>query len=177
DALATAIAMMQPYATTIVGFEPGAVLVIFLVATAFSIIGAIDFSFINRRIGSKKTFLSIAILLAAAILIAAVPLPMWTFWIAACLFGIAMGSTWVVSRTMIIELATAGREGQFFGLFAFSAKLSVIMGPFIYGSITLLLADYGAIASRMAITSLMIMIMIGIFFHMIVKETPPVTVE
>ncbi|KKK33767.1 MFS transporter [Salinicoccus sediminis] len=177
DALATAIAMMQPYATTVVGFEPGAFLVIFMVATAFSIIGAIVFSFINRRIGSKKTFLSIAVLLAAAILIAAVPLPMWTFWIAACLFGIAMGSTWVVSRTMIIELAPPGREGQFFGLFAFSAKMSAIMGPFIYGSITLLLADYGTIASRMAITSLMVMILIGIFFHMKVRETPPEAAE
>jgi len=177
DALATAIAMMQPYATTVVGFEPAAFLVIFMVATAFSIIGAIVFSFINRRIGSKKTFLSIAVLLAVAILIAAVPLPMWTFWIAACLFGIAMGSTWVVSRTMIIELAPPGREGQFFGLFAFSAKMSAIMGPFIYGSITLLLADYGTIASRMAITSLMVMILIGIFFHMKVREKPPEAAE
>src|SRR5699024_2482657 len=149
----------------------------FMVATAFSIIGAIVFSFINRRIGSKKTFLSIAILLAAAILIAAVPLPMWTFRIAACLFGIAMGSTWVVSRTMIIELAPAGRAGQFFGLFAFSAKMSAIMGPFIYGPITRLLADYGTIASRIAIARLMIMTMIGTFFHMKVRETPPGTVE
>lgn len=177
DALATAIAMMQPYATTVVGFEAGAFLVIFMVATAFSIIGAIVFSFINRKIGSKKTFLSIAILLAVAIVIAAVPLPMWTFWIAACLFGIAMGSTWVVSRTMIIELAPPGREGQFFGLFAFSAKMSAIMGPFVYGSITLLLADYGTIASRIAITSLIVMILIGIFFHMKVKEELPEAVR
>lgn len=173
DALATAIAMMQPYATTVVGFEADAFLIIFMVATAFSIVGAIVFSFINRKIGSKRTFLSIAILLAVAVMIAAIPLPMWTFWIAACLFGIAMGSTWVVSRTMIIELAPPGREGQFFGLFAFSAKMSAIMGPFIYGSITLLLADYGTIASRIAITSLIIMIIIGIFFHMKVKEESP----
>lgn len=172
DALATAIAMMQPYATTVVGFESGAFLIIFMIATAFSIIGAIVFSFINRKIGSKKTFLSIATLLAVAVVIAAVPLPMWTFWIAACLFGIAMGSTWVVSRTMIIELAPPGREGQFFGLFAFSAKMSAIMGPFIYGSITLLLADFGTVASRVAITSLVVMILIGIFFHMKVDESP-----
>ncbi|MFC3419842.1 MFS transporter [Salinicoccus hispanicus] len=170
DALATAIAMMQPYATTVVGFEPGTFLVIFMVATLFSIIGAIIFSFINRNIGSKKTFTIVALLLAVAVAIAALPLPMWTFWIAAALFGIAMGSTWVVSRTMIIELSPEGKEGQFFGLFAFSAKMSAIVGPFIYGSITLVLADYGALASRMAITSLIIMIIIGLVFHLRVRE-------
>ncbi|GAB3069156.1 MFS transporter [Salinicoccus sesuvii] len=170
DALATAIAMMQPYATTVVGFEPGIFLVVFMVATLFSIIGAIIFSFINRNVGSKKTFTFVALLLAVAVAIAALPLPMWTFWIAAALFGIAMGSTWVVSRTMIIELAPEGKEGQFFGLFAFSAKMSAIVGPFIYGSITLALANYGVIASRLAITSLLIMILIGLVFHLKVKE-------
>src|SRR5699024_8295439 len=128
DALATAIAMMKPYATTIVGFEPGAFLLIILVATACSNIVAVVCSYISWRIGSKNVFHSVAILLAAAILIAAVPLPMWTYWIAACLFGIAMGSTWVGSRTMIIKLATAGRVGQVLGLFAFSAEMSAFKG-------------------------------------------------
>ena len=71
---------------------------------------------------------------------------------------------------MIIELSPAGKEGQFFGLFAFSAKMSAVVGPFIYGSITLLLADYGVVASRMAITSLIVMIVIGLLFHLKVRE-------
>ena len=71
---------------------------------------------------------------------------------------------------MIIELSPEGKEGQFFGLFAFSAKMSAVIGPFIYGSITLMLADYGVLASRMAITSLIVMIVIGILFHLKVKE-------
>lgn len=80
-----------------------------------------------------------------------------------------MGSVWVVSRTIIIELAPEGHEGQFFGLFAFSAKMSAIVGPFIYGSITLVLADFGTIASRIAITSLLVMVVIGLYFHSRVK--------
>lgn len=173
DALATAIAMMQPYATTVVGFESSAFLVVFMVATLFSIIGALVFGFINQKYGSKPTFSIISIVLATAILIAALPLPMWTFWIAASMFGIAMGSVWVVSRTVIIELAPNGHEGQFFGLFAFSAKMSAIVGPFIYGSITLVLSDLGTIASRIAITSLLVMVLIGLYFHSKVKLPTP----
>lgn len=165
DALATAIAMMQPYATTVVGFEASAFLVVFMVATLFSIVGALVFGFINQKYGSKPTFSIIGLILATAIIIAALPLPMWTFWIAASLFGVAMGSVWVVSRTIIIELSPEGKEGQFFGLFAFSAKMSAIAGPFIYGTITLLLSDLGTVASRIAITSLLLMVIIGLYFH------------
>lgn len=164
DALMTAIAMMQPFATTVVGFTAQQFIVIFLTATVFSIIGAIVFGYINKNLGSKRTFFIISILLAVAVAVAALPLPMWTFWFAASLFGVAMGSTWVVSRTLIIELSPVGKEGQFFGLFAFSAKVSAIVGPFIYGMITLLLADLGTLASRIAITSLLLMILIGIYF-------------
>ena len=169
DALSTAIAMMQPYATTVVGFEASQFLIVFMVATLFSIIGAFVFGFINQKYGSKPTFSLIGLVLAIAITIAALPLPMWTFWLAASLFGVAMGSVWVVSRTIIIELAPEGHEGQFFGLFAFSAKMSAIVGPFIYGSITLVLADFGTIASRIAITSLLVMVVIGLYFHSRVK--------
>ena len=165
DALATAIAMMQPYATTVVGFEASAFLLVFMVATLFSIVGALVFGFVNQKYGSKPTFSLIGLILAFAIIIAALPLPMWTFWIAASLFGIAMGSVWVVSRTIIIELSPEGKEGQFFGLFAFSAKMSAVIGPFIYGSITLVLSDLGTIASRIAITSLLLMVIIGLYFH------------
>lgn len=173
DALATAIAMMQPYATTVVGFEASAFLVVFMVATLFSIVGALVFGFINQKNGSKPTFSIIGIILATAITIAALPLPMWTFWLAASMFGIAMGSVWVVSRTIIIELAPDGREGQFFGLFAFSAKMSAIVGPFIYGTITLVLSDLGTVASRIAITSLLLMVLIGLYFHSKVKLPTP----
>ena len=169
DALATAIAMMQPYATTVVGFEASAFLVVFMVATLFSIVGALVFGFINQKYGSKPTFSIIGLLLATAITIAALPLPMWTFWIAASLFGVAMGSVWVVSRTIIIELSPSGKEGQFFGLFAFSAKMSAIVGPFIYGTITLVLSDLGTVASRIAITSLLVMVIVGLYFHSKVK--------
>src|SRR5699024_5041812 len=96
--------------------------------------------------------------------------PMWTFWIAAAMIGIAMGTVWVVSRTMIIEVSPPGREGQHFGLFAFSAKISAIIGPFIYGTIKLALSQYRPRAARIAITSLLVMVIIGIMFHTFVKE-------
>jgi UMF1 family MFS transporter len=72
---------------------------------------------------------------------------------------------WVTSRTFIVELTPKEKRGQFFGLFAFSGKVSSIAGPLLYGTITLVLADYGDLASRIAIGSLMILALIGLVVH------------
>ena len=87
------------------------------------------------------------------------------FWIAGSMFGSALGSMWVTSRTYIVEITPEEKRGQFFGLFAFSGKVSSIVGPLLYGSITLIFADLGDTASRMALGSLIILTIIGLIVH------------
>lgn len=171
DSLATAISMMQPYATTVVGFSSQAFIGIFMIATVFSVIGAFVFGYIAERVSSVVAMLYVAFILMTALILASLPLPQWTFYICAILFGIAMGSIWVISRTLIIELAPEGKEGQFFGLFSMSGKLSAVIGPFIYGTITWVLSDYGSLASRIAILSLLVMAIFAVVVHMkVLKE-------
>ncbi|TDL98385.1 MFS transporter [Macrococcus brunensis] len=165
DALATAISMMQPYATTVVGFSNSQFISIFMIATVFSVIGAFIFGYIAKHIGSARALQWVALVLMIALVLASLPLAKEWFYLCAILFGIAMGSIWVISRTLIIELSPAEHEGQFFGLFSMSGKLSAVMGPFIYGTITWLLSDYGATASRVAILSLFIMALGAFILH------------
>lgn len=171
DALATAISMMQPYATTVVGFSSSAFIGIFMIATVFSVLGAFIFGYITKRIGSVKALQWVAIILMVALIIARLPLAKEWFYVCAILFGIAMGSIWVISRTLIIELSPEGHEGQFFGLFSMSGRLSAVLGPFIYGTITWVFSDYGPLASRMAILSLFVMALIAFILHFrVIKE-------
>lgn len=165
DALATAISMMQPYATTVVGFTSSEFIKIFMIATVFSVIGAFVFGYIAKRIGSLKALHYMALVLMVALILASLSLPKEAFYICAILFGIAMGSIWVISRTLIIELSPDEHEGQFFGLFSMSGKLSAVFGPFIYGTITLLLKDFGPLASRIAILSLFVMALGAYILH------------
>lgn len=165
DALATAISMMQPYATTVIGFSSSAFIGIFMIATVFSIIGAFIFGYIAKHIGSAKALQWVALVLMIALILASLPLPKEWFYLCAILFGIAMGSIWVISRTLIIELSPAEHEGQFFGLFSMSGKLSAVFGPFMYGTITWLLSDYGPLASRIAILSLFVMALGAFLLH------------
>ncbi|MEJ8306303.1 MFS transporter [Saccharibacillus sacchari] len=162
DAVATAIAMMSVYATAVMGFSAGQFILLYLVATVCAIVGSFVFGHITRRVGGKVSSGLVAIVLIAALILAAAAFSNAIFWAAACLYGVAMGSLWVTSRTMIVELSPPDKRGQFFGLFAFSGKLSSVLGPLVYGSVTWALAGYGTMASRAALLSLVVMAAIGL---------------
>lgn len=165
DAIATAIAMMAVYAKAIVGFTSGEFILLYLVSTVSSIIGSFIFGYITRAAGAKKAVFYVGLILFVALLLGTFAVNRPMFWVTGSLFGVALGAVWVTSRIFIIELSPENKRGQFFGLFAFSGKLSAIVGPLMYGTITLLLADYGDIASRAALSSLMIFVLIGLIIH------------
>ncbi|UFJ42334.1 MFS transporter [Brevibacillus humidisoli] len=166
DAIATAIAMMAVYAKAVVGFSSGQFIILYLVATVFSIVGSLLFGHITRILGSKQAVTCVALLLLVAIALGALAIDETMFWVAGSLYGIAMGSTWVTSRTLIVELTPPEKRGQFFGLFAFSGKVSSLVGPLLYGTIVLLLSQHGVLASRAAMGSLAVLVLIGLAIHL-----------
>ncbi|MBM7704684.1 MFS transporter [Metabacillus iocasae] len=166
DAIATTIAMMAIYAKVVVGFTTSMFILLYLVSTVTSIIGSFIFGYITKKIGAKRAITLVAIILIMALVMAVGAISSWMFWISGSLFGVALGAMWVTTRTLIIELTPPERRGQFFGLFAFSGKVSAIIGPLLYGTITLLFANLGSIASRMALGSLLVLAVIGLVIHL-----------
>jgi MFS transporter, UMF1 family len=177
DAVATTIAIMSVYAKAIAGFTAGEFILLYLVSTVSSIIGSFLFGYITRSKGAKTAVLYVGILMCVALAIGALAFSKLSFWIAGSLFGVSLGAMWVTSRTYIVELSPQDKQGQFFGLFAFSGKVSAIIGPAIYGSITLLLHSYGNIANRLAMGALLVMVLLGIFFLRKVKPQAPAEPE
>lgn len=166
DAIATTIAMMAVYATTIVGFTSGQFIVLYLVSTVSTIIGSFTFGYITKAIGAKRAITVVALLMIVALTFAVFATEQWMFWLAGSMFGVSLGSMWVTSRTYIIELSPEDKRGQFFGLFAFSGKVSSIIGPAVYGTVTLWMKDYGTLASRVALSTLIVMTIIGLLVHL-----------
>ncbi|KAB7669328.1 MFS transporter [Bacillus sp. B1-b2] len=170
DAIATTVAMMSVYAKAIVGFSTGQFISLYLVSTISSIIGSFVFGYITKNRGAYLSIRYVGILMVVALIIGTIAWSQALFWVAGSLFGIALGSMWVTTRTYIVEITPEDKRGQFFGLFAFSGKVSSIIGPLLYGSITLIFADLGNIASRMALGSLIILTIIGLIVHARIKE-------
>lgn len=170
DAIATTIAMMAVYATVIVNFSPDQFILLYLVSTISTVIGSFVFGNITKAIGAWKSVAIVSIIMIVALTIAVLATEQWMFWVAGSLFGVSLGSMWVTSRTFIIELSPEEKRGQFFGLFAFSGKVSSIIGPALYGTVTLLLKDYGPLASRVALGSLIILTVVGLIIHLQVNR-------
>ncbi|KIL39531.1 MFS transporter [Gordoniibacillus kamchatkensis] len=169
DVIATAIAVMSVYAKAVVGFSTGQFILLYLVSTVSSIAGSFAFGYVTRSVGAKRTVTIVAALLIAAVTLASTAASQGMFWAAGSMYGIAMGAMWVASRTLIVNLSPPEKRGQFFGLFAFSGKLSSIFGPTLYGTITLVLAETGNLASRIALGSLVVLVAVGLLFHAKVK--------
>lgn len=170
DAISTTIAMMAVYAKAIIGFSTGQFILLYLVSTVSSIIGSFIFGYVTKAKGSYQSVKYVGIILLVALIIGTFAVNEPMFWIAGSMFGVALGSMWVTTRSYIVELTPENKRGQFFGLFAFSGKVSSIVGPFLYGTITLVFADYGVIASRLALGSLIILTVIGLIVHSRIKQ-------
>ncbi|WP_409291930.1 MFS transporter [Peribacillus sp. SCS-37] len=170
DALSTTIAMMAVYAGAVVGFSSGAFILLYLVSTVSSIIGSFIFGYITKAKGARRSILYVSVLLLAALAVAVLAQNAFWFWIAGSMFGVSLGSMWVTSRTLIVQLTPHEKRGQFFGLFAFSGKVSAIIGPFLYGTITLIFSNYGTLASRLALGSMMILTLIGIMILLRIRD-------
>ncbi|WP_141431358.1 MFS transporter [Bacillus sp. 03113] len=170
DAISTTIAIMAVYAKAIVGFTTGMFILLYLVSTISSILGSFLFGYITKVKGAYKAVKYVGYVLVVALVIASTAVNEMMFWIAGSMFGISLGAMWVTTRTFIVDLTPIEKRGQFFGLFAFSGKVSSIVGPFLYGTITYVFSDYGNMASRLALGSLLILTIIGLIIHSKIKE-------
>ena len=76
------------------------------------------------------------------------------FWVVAVLAGTGLGAVQAASRTFMATLEPAGREAQFFGFYSLVGKTGAVMGPLVFGGVSLALGGN----QRAAIVS------VGLFF-------------
>ena len=69
------------------------------------------------------------------VVLASVAVSNITFWIAAHLAGLCLGSSQSAGRALVGYLSPPQRQGEFFGLWGLGVKLSSILGPITYGAI------------------------------------------
>ncbi len=70
--------------------------------------------------------------------------------------GIALGGSQALARSLFARITPETRSGEFFSFFGFMSRVSVIVGPMIYVLLT------AVFDTRVAITSLLVMIVAGV---------------
>ncbi|MDD5552305.1 MAG: MFS transporter [Candidatus Omnitrophica bacterium] len=164
------ILFMSIYATRAFGLNEAGVIALVSYSTLFAIGGSFLSGFISDYFGHKRSLIAVFILWGISFTLGAfVRDPRWYLAIGA-LTGASLGSTWVVSRAMAINIVPAHKVGEVFGLFNLVGYFSAIIGAFFWGAIIFFLSRFGESGYRIALVSLNLFLVLGVLFLLRIPE-------
>jgi UMF1 family MFS transporter len=134
------VALAAIYAEQAMNFTTQQTIVLILVVNLTAAVGAFAFGYLQDAIGHVR---ALALTLAgwiAMVLIAGFSHSSASFWLAANLAGLCMGSSQAAGRAVVGYLAPPARLAEFFGLWGLATKAASIFGPITYGAVTWIFA-------------------------------------
>ncbi len=134
--VATVIALAAIYAEQVMGFKVQDTIMLVLVVNVTAAIGAFGFGYAQDRIGKVWALRLTVVGWIAMTVVAYFSQTQATFWVAANLAGLCMGSSQSAGRALVAYLSPAGRSAEFFGLWGVAIRLAAILGPLTYGVVT-----------------------------------------
>jgi len=166
DGLVTIIGMAAIYAGAVLGMPQEAVLRMAIALNVAAGLGAFGFGFLDDRIGGKKTLVITLIGLIAAGAIGVATKTQGGFWVAATLIGIMMGPNQSASRSLMAKLVPEHKHAEAFGLYAFSGKMSSLLGPLAYTTVLSVTGNN----HRLAMSTILLFFVVGLFILLSVRE-------
>ncbi len=134
--VATVIALAAIYAEQVMGFKTQDTIILILVVNVTAAVGAFGFGYAQDRIGKTAALRLTIVGWIAMTVVAYFSTNAATFWVAANLAGLCMGSSQSAGRALVAYLSPPDRSAEFFGLWGVAVRLAAILGPLTYGAVT-----------------------------------------
>ncbi len=136
DGIVTVIAFSAVYATETIGFSTADVTVLFIGLNVIALLGALAFGWLADRIGQKRAILISLVLWTASTVISYLAYSKETFYIAAALAGIGMGSCQSVTRSLVALFTPKEKASEFYGFLGVAGKAMAFLGPLVFGTLS-----------------------------------------
>lgn len=163
DSIHTIIIFMGVYTQSVMGFTSEETNSFFVIVIPAAVLGSIFCGILTDHYGPKKTLVGVVIAWIISLCLIIITMDRTLFWILGGAVGILLGSTWTAARPLLITLVPEESVGEFFGLYALSGKAAAIIGPIIWGTITMILASYGSVIKyKSAIAALTLTMIAGL---------------
>jgi UMF1 family MFS transporter len=130
------IALAAIYAEQAMKFTTQQTIVLILVVNVTAALGAFGFGYLQDAIGHVRAVALTLVGWILMVLTAYFSESTATFWVAANLAGLCMGSSQAAGRAIVGYLAPPARLAEFFGLWGLAVKAASIFGPLTYGAVT-----------------------------------------
>jgi UMF1 family MFS transporter len=168
DGVNTVIVFSSIFAATTLDFSPQELIALYLIVQATALAGALATARPIDVWGPKRVVI-ISLIMWTSVAVLAFFIQMKSqFWILASLAGLGLGTVQAASRAFFAQFIPAGREAEYFGVYALSGKSSAILGPVIFGQIS---TAFGS--QRPAILSVAAFFLIGLMILQGVKGGGP----
>jgi MFS transporter, UMF1 family len=134
------VALAAIYAEQAMKFTTQQTIALILVVNITAAVGAFAFGYLQDAIGHVRALALTLVGWILMVLIAGLSQSSTSFWIAANLAGLCMGSAQAAGRAVVGYLAPPARLAEFFGLWGLAVKAASIFGPITYGAVTWIFA-------------------------------------
>jgi UMF1 family MFS transporter len=181
DAVNTVIVVMSVVAVEAVGLTDNQAVLVLLSLTLVAIVMSFAWGAMTDRAGPRRTLLTVLASWAVGLVLGAIslsfngvdsatgdpvpaPLGLGLFLVAGAILGSGLGGVQVADRVFMVRLSPPERVGEFFGIYGLVGKASQVIGQLLYGTIIYLLLDQlGTVAYQVAILSLIVTMLIGLW--------------
>lgn len=136
----------------------------------FAVLGALATGRIADNYGNKRILFLVCLNLILTLSIISFSSSPSILYLLAALLGIGWGGFYTLTRALLVKLSPPSKLGEYFGFFATFQRFASIIGPLMWGGVTLFLKDYGVVKYRFAGLSLILMMVVGTFLLTQVKE-------
>ncbi len=136
DGLITIFAFGGIYAAGTFGMSLPEVIQFGIALNVAAGIGAGVFGVVDDRLGGKRTILVTLVALTVFSLLAVWAPSVGWLWLAGLSLGLFVGPNQSASRTLMSRFVPEQHAAAFFGLFAFSGKITTFAGPLLLGIVT-----------------------------------------
>ena len=176
DAVNTVIVVMSVVTVKVLGVSESMANVILLSLTLVAIAMSFVWGWLCDRQGPKRTLVMVLISWAVGLLIGGVALGfgpggLVPFLFAGAILGSGLGGVQVADRVLMVRLSPPDRLGEFFGLYGLVGKGSQVIGQLLYGAVIfLLLGPFGVGAYQVAVLSLLVTMVVGLWLVWPVRD-------
>ena len=176
DAVNTVIVVMSVVTVKALGVSEATANVILLGLTLVAIVMSFVWGVLADRIGPKQTLVIVLVSWAVGLVLGGValgfgPAGLAPFLVAGAILGSGLGGVTVADRVLMVRLSPPERLGEFFGLYGLVGKGSQVIGQMLYGVTILVLFDtLGNVAYQVAVLSLLVTMLIGLWLVWPVRD-------
>lgn len=136
DGIVTVIYFAARYAVDEIGFTEADTVRLFIALNVVAVAGAILFGRLADAVGQKKTIMLSLLVWLGAVLAAFFSHAKASFYLAAVLAGVGMGSSQSVTRSMVALFTPKENAAEFYGFLGVAGKALAFLGPLVFGTIS-----------------------------------------